>query len=423
MAKYVLVNSWHDSNKGDSAILHGMLNMLYKVDPECRVTVVSILDKQHPAFPTCFRHTASRFPDVEYLGTPIPHIGKHLLGILAAGAEAAIPQVIELIAQRAFEHIYCNKDLIIAVGGQYFFSDPGIVGKIRVQNIMHSLTAARRLNRRYSIYGQSLGPIATRSGKKIITSILQGASAVYVRESLSLDQLKSYDLPSWKVGLVPDAAFAIHPCHDKCVDGILRRLGLTNRQFIAVTVRQWPRVGRSVYKQFLVDLACSLCDVAIASGLDILVVAHTLGPTQIEDDRIASKEFVQELNRIARSLCARINIKYMDDDLSPEQLAALYGCSAAVVGMRFHSVILAMVGGAPALAISYFGPKAEGIMKDMGLNGYVFSMSNMEQEALRHRLWDVLERPGIRSYITERAIAAREEAYRVFAHMLTLSQK
>ena len=49
------------------------------------------------------------------------------------------------------------------------------------------------------------------------------------------------------------------------------------------------------------------------------------------------------------------------------------------LGTRLHSVILALVGGAPVVAVSYL-PKTHGVMSTLGLDGFVLDMSDYRHD-------------------------------------------
>jgi colanic acid/amylovoran biosynthesis protein len=58
------------------------------------------------------------------------------------------------------------------------------------------------------------------------------------------------------------------------------------------------------------------------------------------------------------------------------------------VGTRFHSVILSLAAGTPALAISYHGYKTKGIMEMLDLGELVFDIDNLEQASLEKVFFD-----------------------------------
>jgi polysaccharide pyruvyl transferase WcaK-like protein len=91
----------------------------------------------------------------------------------------------------------------------------------------------------------------------------------------------------------------------------------------------------------------------------VLVVLQASGPTPIENDRAISAELL--------ALLPEGRASYVGDDLTAGELAALYGECRLVVTVRLHAAILAMVGGAPAYAISYFTAKTAGVMRRAGL--------------------------------------------------------
>jgi colanic acid/amylovoran biosynthesis protein len=98
----------------------------------------------------------------------------------------------------------------------------------------------------------------------------------------------------------------------------------------------------------------------------VAVVTNVLGPSRVEDDRGPSRTLHDGL----AARVGRQRVCLVDDDLAPDELAALYGAATLVVGERFHSVLLALAAGTPAYAISYFTNKAEGMMQDLQLGEF-----------------------------------------------------
>jgi colanic acid/amylovoran biosynthesis protein len=60
-----------------------------------------------------------------------------------------------------------------------------------------------------------------------------------------------------------------------------------------------------------------------------------------------------------------------------------------MIGTRLHSVIFSLVGGAPAIAISY-NHKVDGIMGMLGLEKYVLDISMMEISVANAMIRNVL---------------------------------
>jgi colanic acid/amylovoran biosynthesis protein len=124
----------------------------------------------------------------------------------------------------------------------------------------------------------------------------------------------------------------------------------------------------------------ALIRAALRQGLTqrIALVAHCRGPTATEDDRIPTAQLARELR--GEAVCS------VEDDLSARELAAFYSHGELTIGTRLHSVILSLVAGTPAFAVSYFGPKTQGVMQMLGMDQYWVNLADFTADATLPRV-------------------------------------
>jgi polysaccharide pyruvyl transferase WcaK-like protein len=211
------------------------------------------------------------------------------------------------------------------------------------------------------------------------------------------------------VALVPDAAWAMPLAGTPFPT--LARYGLQKRRFVAFSVRSLsvsdhePQVAAR-YRQAIAQAVHWLVK---ERGLDVALVAHTHGPRDDEDDRLASAALYNSLPTEVRE-----RVVLVDDDFSPAQLAAFYGSAALLVGTRFHAVLLAAAAGTPVIAIPYFGLKTAGTLKDMGLSDCLLPMEELSSERLIQTIANALNgQQDLRQRIVHQAQRMRGEAIEV----------
>ena len=380
----MLASVWHDDNKGDSAIAEAVLMLLLEARPGAGVTLAAMLDADHPGYATAFRHLARARPEATVVPSPIPKLERSR----AAGdtVRAMLRSVSGLAAlalrQRTpLAEAIRRSALVVANGGHTLYAQRGPGAWIRLLRILYPYWLARRLGRPYVVFGQSLGPFDGTVGRAWVGGVLRGAERVLVREELSRDVALALRVLPERVAVVPDPAFALTPSATDRVRAVQARAGLAPGRHWVVTVRQaYEATGRVEATARFVDEMARFIDLALHRGLvsRVAIVAHTLGPVPSEDDRSP-----------ARALHARVRASgaiLVEDDLSPRELAALYGDAAWVVGTRFHSVILALVGGAPTLAVSYFGPKTRGIMQMLEMDDLCLDLATFDAERAIERI-------------------------------------
>lgn len=107
-------------------------------------------------------------------------------------------------------------------------------------------------------------------------------------------------------------------------------------------------------------------------------MAHTLGPSSHEDDRIAIKEVINEL-----PMNIRKKTSYIEDfNLTCKDIEKIYSYYDYMIGTRFHSVIFSLNVNVPSIAIAYGGNKGKGIMNVLGNGDFAIDMDKVFDEIL-----------------------------------------
>lgn len=365
-AHIALVNTWHDDNRGDAAIAQTTLRLLANRWPNAEVTVVSLLDDHHEEFDRAHRHLTARNPDVRILGNALPHLDRHggrrriaskcfrfALAVPGAIIGARSPRR----SRRAALVAVRDADLVVVNGGHSTYSQGGPLAWVNLLRVLLPVHAAHRAGVPTLFLGHTLGPFPDPVSRRIAGHVLSRAGCVVARESASATVATSLGVAPSAVAVAPDVAFALVPNDSLRVDALCAAHGLERGGFWVVTVRQAYEAGDREARtdRFLTAMA-DFVRTVLDEGCTARVVlcAHTIGPVTNEDDR-----------RVTRRLADRLpdpRVTVIDDDLDPEELAAFYGRAELLVGTRLHSVILALAAGTPAVAISYFGTKAQGTM-------------------------------------------------------------
>lgn len=347
--KIVLANAWHDDNKGDSAIALATLGFLHRRYPGAEVHLRSLLRADDPAFARAYRHVQLQFPDTKIL-------------------------------PRAWRRgPIIDADLVVLQGGSNVF-DSGrglILGLPRLVRVLFPAWAAQRAGIPTVFLGHTLGPFPPGPARWLVRRILARSEAVILREARSRDLAIALGVPPDVLTTAPDLAFAIEPDESSLVHNVLTTRGLRNRRFAAFAVRRHPYRGEADTSEMIRTLARAarrLLDDGVVE--QAVVVAHTVGPTPVEDDREVSHRLAEAIGH---------NATVIDNDLTAPELAALYGHAEVVVSVRLHGALLALAGGTPAFAISYFTAKTEGVMDQLGMADRVASFDDLDED-------DVFER-------------------------------
>jgi colanic acid/amylovoran biosynthesis protein len=240
------------------------------------------------------------------------------------------------------------------------------------------------LDRPTVVFGQSIGPVRGRLQRWMVRRALSRLRALYVREPASLACLEELGVRGAR--LCWDSAFAVPA--EPLPEPVAARLPT---RFVALTVRQWrfPYAGGSVdeaYQRYLSAVATTIGRLRTELELPVVVVPQAIGPTPVENDLTAARMLEESLGENAGDTV------FLDDDFTAGQLTTIYGRAAFVLATRFHSAILAMSAGTPAVAVSYHGPKAPGIMEMMDLKSFVTDIAGTSPEELWSLCRGVLDR-------------------------------
>lgn len=424
----VLVNAWHDDNKGDSAITEGVLRLVSEICPESRVSVVGLTEHADPSS-DAMRHVARSHPQARLYPNPMP---SELRGDTRATPlvdvpiwfTRLLPPVAATLVGRVpgcYRRLFADADLVIGVGGSNLYTDVSVqplVSLARLFTLVAPLNAAVRLRIPTVLLGHTLGPFPrSRPGARLLARrMLAGVSATVVRDETSLRVARALGVTDAE--LAPDMAYAITAEHsDRVRDLANPRTGGMARTAV-VAMRSHPSLGDAADDRLIGEIVDAVRSLTDQGYIDhVLVVAHTLGPTPIEDDRAVSRSVREALHRRA------IPCTYIDDDLGPAELAALYGYAACMIAVRLHAAVLATLSGTPTFAIAYFSAKSEGVMRTAGLADAVGTFAEVTGSEIVEALTRQMTSPDGRSRLASVADAHREtlrrSAYRWLAPITT----
>jgi colanic acid/amylovoran biosynthesis protein len=272
-----------------------------------------------------------------------------------------------------------DMDLMVVKGGGFLHTYKRITDIYYLYYSLFNIMLAHRLGKKVIIMPNSFGPFLGKFEKYIVKKVLNKCDLIYAREDISRRYL--HDLLGREVFLSPDLGFYISPNENEDNLGDIK---LPKSEIkVAITMRpyRFPEYsdGEHRYEKYINEMFL-VCKELIKNGYHPVFVAHTLGPSAHEDDRIALNKVIEKLKEEGVSSA---NYTFADDPgMNCFGLTNLYSQVDYIIGTRFHSVIFAMTSFTPAIAISYSGHKTTGIMQDMGLEEYVVKIGEMDSKVL-----------------------------------------
>jgi glycosyltransferase involved in cell wall biosynthesis/polysaccharide pyruvyl transferase WcaK-like protein len=382
----LLVNHWHDDNRGDSAITQGIVTLLSSVAPDARVSLTTLAEAGE-LFAGSTRHLERFRPDLRAAASPVP---TELRGSTAPRPRWAVARDAAIWWSRLAKHLPVapgrsarspwrpllhDVDLVVLVGGSNIFDDAGVPALLslpRLAEVLSPAQAAIRDGTPVLLLGHTLGPFHRRPARLLARRMLHGAAAV-VRETKSVGTARELGLTA--VEEAADMAFAITPARTPPVERMLRAVPAPPRRTLAISVRRHPTLGTGADARLVREFA-GAARALIRTGLvdAVALVPHTVGPTPVEDDRPLTRQLSEELRDVP--------VAIVDDDVSPAELSAFYGEMAAVVAVRLHAAILAVNAGTPTFAVSYLTGKTQGVMTQVGLPDAVGEFATVTADAI-----------------------------------------
>ena len=336
----VLVNVSPDSNRGACALTWASLDFVLSAFPRAAVAIVPIAVNPPEADP--FRHTMPRYPNVAILPPLVHRAGRQAVALTWRLAQG-LAEIHRFCGDRwnqnpTLEWIR-NCDLAVAVGGVEFETHGGTLREdARFVKRMLPLLAAQKIEVPSVFVGAQLGPFNTRFGAALFRRMAAKAAAVFPRDRVSASAIHGRMTQPSRSILMPDSALSLELAPAGAGDVFEKRGLAASAATLALVISSAlrPDEGSRAHVALFTEVARRLVESA--------VVAQAIIVVQCDEDRAISLELLRSLHLDHRFL--------IDDDLSPGQLSSLYGACRIVISSRLHAVILAMLGGVPAVSLA-----------------------------------------------------------------------
>lgn len=386
-----IVNGWSDDNKGDSAIVEGLLRLIDRTAGEREITIVPSYPCPPDEVQFHYRHllrgdrdiriTSPLFADDSSLDRGPWRTARRMFDVFLTMMVALLPLSIarRLVSppRRGALDAVARADLVIAKGGHMYFSNGSLRSLYTLYRNAYPVMLSQSLGRPTGVHGQSIGPVKGALQRRFLGRLLAGLDFLNLREPISHAYVRDVlgDHAARSAAVVWDTAFAIED--EELPEGLEK---LLPDRFVALTVRQWrfpyedgdPRL---LYERYLDGISFCVERLSRDLHLPVVVVPQAIGPTEMEDDLVAAGHLRERLPR-------DVEVLYLEDDFTPGQLRALYRRAEFLIATRFHSAILALSACTPAVAVSYHGFKTRGIMSMLELEEYVLDIDRVDGASL-----------------------------------------
>ncbi len=366
--KLLILGNHTCGNRGDSAILRGLLDAINTLSPEAEVDVMS-------RYPVSSSWLLNRpvMGDPLYLQMKAHNNAPGMVGRVKKVLRRRYQHQVLLsrvtdsgklrniaIAQgfTDFVRLLSGYDAIIQVGGSFFVD---LYGVTQFEHALCTFMAKKPI---YMV-GHSVGPFQAPAFNQMANYVFGHCDALFLRESVSLDLMKRSDIDTSKVEKGVDTAWLVDH-HNETFDAsyaVQHWLNVAQQQkTVAITLRELApfdkRLGttQEAYEKAFAGVVNRI----IASGWQVMALSTCTGiDSYNKDDRMVALNLRKHIQDPSR-------YHVVMDELNDLEMGKLLGACDLTVGTRLHSAIISMNFGTPAIAINY-EHKSAGIMQQLGM--------------------------------------------------------
>ncbi len=408
--KLLILGNHTCGNRGDSAILRGLLDAIARIEPQAEVDVMS----RYPV-------SSSWLLNRPVMGDPLYSQMK------AHNTAAGLVGRVKKILRRRYQHqvllsrvtdsgklrniaiaqgftdfvrLLSNYDAIVQVGGSFFVDLYG------VPQFEHALCTFMAKKPLYMI-GHSVGPFQDPQFNHLANYAFGHCEALILRETVSLDLMKKSDITTAKVEQGVDTAWLVEDDANFVPSYAVRHwLEVAGKQkTVAITLRELApfdkRLGTT--QQAYEEAFAGVVNRVIDAGWQVIALSTCTGiDSYNKDDRMVALNLRKHISDPSR-------YHVVMDELNDLEMGKILAACDLTVGTRLHSAIISMNFGTPAIAINY-EHKSAGIMKQLGMPEMAVDIRHLLDGSLAAMAADTLgQLPALNQRLAAAVNAEREK--------------
>ncbi|BCG08831.1 colanic acid biosynthesis pyruvyl transferase WcaK [Buttiauxella agrestis] len=419
--KLLILGNHTCGNRGDSAILRGLIDAITTIDQSVEVDVMS------------------RYPvsSAWLLGRPVMGDGLYKQMKQHNNAVGLMGRVKKVLRRKYQHQVLLAKatdngrlrnisipqgfidfvkslqkyDAIIQVGGSFFVDLYG------VSQFEHALCSFMAKKPVYMI-GHSVGPFQDPQFNHLASYVFGNVESLILRETVSLKLMNQSNIDSSKVEQGVDTAWLVDHHNDTFVPNYAVNHWLKTikrKKTVAITLRELApfdkRLGTT--QQAYEQAFAAVVNRVIEEGYQVLALSTCTGiDSYNKDDRMVALNLRQYVNDPEQ-------YHVVMDELNDLEMGKILGECELTVGTRLHSAIISMNFGTPAIAINY-EHKSAGIMQQLGLPEMAIEIRQLLNGSLQSVVADVLgQLPALNERLAHAVRAEREDGLRMVESVLT----
>lgn len=323
---------------------------------------------------------------------------------------------------RRLEEHYRWADVVVYQGGPHW-NDVWLDYPSFGQHILHA-AVAEHFSRPVALVSHGFGPFAWAgpSGglrRRLTASVLRKVSLLVARDRSSREALEHLGIDMSKVLVAPDAALRLRPAAPERGREILQRFGIraAERPLIALAVRAMsPRYGFTQAEQRRFHRQWGrFADQTIGQVGDAFFLSTSYRSSGGQSNDL------ELMGEIRRGMQYGDRLGWIDEELLPGEIAAVYGLADVLVSVRLHPMVFAVGQATPVMGVGY-QPKSAYFMTEMGLGDWLLPYRSFRAEEAVARLEELLRRKTeIRVHIERGVAKHRQAAWEAIQAVATLA--
>lgn len=291
---------------------------------------------------------------------------------------------------------YVKADVIVYLPADAFSYDIGKAQAILVPiEVSLDISLGSFLKKPVILFPFSAGPFRSKIVTLFARFAFNRSNAIFAREEITRDYLRTIGVSNMPIHLVADVAFALRPAPNETVSQILRSanidkggalIGINVSQLLSYKSRTLN--DKNEYLELMAQLADYFAD---HLGATVILIPHEIYPRGLElvgDARIQGGDDITAIRRVFKKVKNKEKVVPLTGEYTAPELKGIIARCNLFVGARAHSIIAAISMCVPTLAIAY-SVKAEGIMKMVHLDEYVCNFRNMSLEKIKIKTNDL----------------------------------
>lgn len=417
--KLLILGNHTCGNRGDSAILRGLLDAINILNPHTEVDVMSrypvssswLLNRPvmgDPLFLQMKQHNSAAGVVGRVKSPPSP--------LSAPGIALTRHRHWQAAQYRHRPGIHRLRAPTVRLRRHYSGRRIVFVDLYGVPQFEHALCTFMAKKPLFMI-GHSVGPFQDEQFNQLANYVFGHCDALILRESVSLDLMKRSNITTAKVEHGVDTAWLVdHHTEDFTASYAVQHwLDVAAQQkTVAITLRELApfdkRLGttQQVYEKAFAGVVNRILD----EGYQVIALSTCTGiDSYNKDDRMVALNLRQHISDPAR-------YHVVMDELNDLEMGKILGACELTVGTRLHSAIISMNFATPAIAINY-EHKSAGVMQQLGLPEMAIDIRHLLDGSLQAMVADTLgQLPALNARLSEAVSRERQTGMQMVQSVL-----